>query len=151
MRVKKTIRRLYFALCCCVIHDKWHMPQRHSSRDNMPLVWTLGSESRSWSRSTGLVSVSFTLLYVLPPCCRQPSERQRADPVFYDTKIERAGGREVVSRSRSTRHKRNSTRESLHHRANRSQDHKHSTEPPLITSYESRQSTGGRSSHFNSR
>ena len=35
-----------------------------------------------------------------------PQSRGTRDPIFCDTKIERAGGREVVSRSRSARHKR---------------------------------------------
>ena len=89
-----------------------------------------------------------TSLNMLPLCSRPPSER-RQDPVFYDTKIERAGGREVVSRSRSTRHKRNSTRDSLYHRAHRSQDLKNSDS--AIIHSESHKPTGSRSSLINSR
>ena len=36
----------------------------------------------------------------------RPTQARTRDPIFCDTKIERAGGREVVSRSRSARHKR---------------------------------------------
>lgn len=85
------------------------------------------------------------------PCLfffRQTSERIK-DPVFYDTKIERAGGREIVSRSRSTRHKRNSKSDSLYHRSQRIQDYKN--ESFLKNSYESQKSVGGGSSLINSR
>ena len=80
----------------------------------------------------------------------QCSRFRLSDPVYYDTKIERAGGREVVSRSRSTRHKRNSKSDSLYHRSQRIQDHKNN-ESLLINSYEPQKTPGIRSSLINSR
>jgi len=44
------------------------------------------------------------------------------DPIFCDTKIERAGGREIVSRSRSARHKRSSKSDSHPKRSTKTYD-----------------------------
>lgn len=44
------------------------------------------------------------------------------DPIFCDTKIERAGGREIVSRSRSARHKRSSKSDSHPKRSTKNYD-----------------------------
>ena len=49
-------------------------------------------------RSLHLINPNFSF--------RNPPQSRSRDPIFCDTKIERAGGREVVSRSRSARHKR---------------------------------------------
>ena len=52
------------------------------------------------------------------------------DPIFCDTKIERAGGREIVSRSRSARHKRSSKSDSHNKRSSKNYDLESATKRP---------------------
>jgi len=70
------------------------------------------------------------------------------DPIFCDTKIERAGGREIVSRSRSARHKRSSKSDSHNKRSSKNYDLESATKrpPDSISQTQQRNSLNSRES-----